>query len=135
MTHDHIQKDLQLYKKTLFITAFSVLSLVGLLTVLAWALDFTWLIRPLLGLFAGAFLATINVAALGYAFHVIAIKKGSPKAVLWPLSSFLLMIAAIIMLLCLSHDYLLGFALGLTVPVVFGAAIAWLCAKTPCNHG
>lgn len=135
MTHDSAQKDLQLYKKTVYISAISVLSIVALLIILAWALDFALIIKPLVGLFAGACLATINVAALGYAFHAIAIKNGPTSAVLWPISSFMVIIAAIIILLQLSHDYLLGFAVGLTAPLVFGAAIAWLCAKPPCNHG
>lgn len=124
MINENSMTDLINYRRIVFISSIFILFIIGVSLFLSWYLKAFFLLKPLGGAFIGSFLASINVLALGYAFFVIAIKKSSRKALLWPLSTFFIMCGSALFLALNQQDYLLGFALGLTTPLIFGTIIA-----------
>lgn len=110
-------------------TIYSAAVLLGLITVgigIAKIFSFDSLVAPLVGGLCGVTAATINLFAIGYAFFVVAIIKGKKIAILWPVLSFIAMCVVAYLFAILAPSMILGFALGLTVPLLFGAVIVFL---------
>lgn len=126
MMNENAQQDLTRYKN---ITLWSSLILVsGLLALLglAYVLDWVVVIHPLWGALLGTLCASVNIFALAYAFYALAIQNKPRRVVLWPIATFILMCILSFFLATGYDDYILGFALGLTAPLLFGAAIIFL---------
>ncbi|OPZ24235.1 MAG: hypothetical protein BWZ03_00254 [bacterium ADurb.BinA186] len=124
MINEDSMTDLMSYRRIVLTASIFILFIIGASLCLCWYFKAFFLLKPLGGAFIGAFLASVNVLALGYAFFVIAIKKSSRKVLLWPVSTFLTMCGIALCLALNQQDYLLGFALGLTTPLIFGTIIA-----------
>lgn len=125
MMNEAAEQDLKRYKNTTLIASASLLTLLFSGLACACVLDFSSLTKPLLGAILGTLLASLNLFALGYAFYVVAIKGGHRWVILFPLATFVLMAASGFMLSLYRMEYILGFALGLTAPVLFAAVIVF----------
>jgi hypothetical protein len=125
MINEQSKKDLVGYiQKTLW-SSVILLSLILVVMAMAAFSHLYEMMDALLGALLGIVLTTANLFSLGYAFFVIAINNGRKMMVLWPLATFLIMSGAALVLSIYFPAYLLGFALGLTAPVVFGVAIVF----------
>lgn len=125
MMNEYAKKDLSRYKSITLWSAAVLFSVILLLLLASWFLDVTPVQKPLLGGLLGTMLATINLFALGYAFYALAIKKMARWVIMVPLSTFIIMAITSFILAIYHTDYILGFALGLTAPVSFGAVIVF----------
>jgi hypothetical protein len=125
MMNESVERDLKHYKKTTLWSSALLFGILISLVGLAWAFGYSTLISPLMGSLMGTFFSTVNLFALGYAFDAIVVKKMARWAILWPLSTFLVMALLGFLLAAYGPDYILGFALGLTAPVLFGAVIVF----------
>jgi hypothetical protein len=124
MINESSMTDLMGYRRVVLSASTIVLLVIGIFAVLAWYADWVFLLKPLAGAFLGSMMASLNVLALAYAFFALAIKKSPRRVILWPVASFLLMCGTALLLALRQPDYILGFALGLTTPLIFGAIIA-----------
>lgn len=86
-----------------------------------------------LGFFIGAVASFINIAALAFAYLRIAVQKKPLAALIWPLSSFLAMCAMALLLVIKFKSLLLGFAIGLTSPLIFGILVTFM-AQNPLDQ-
>jgi|SRR5579871_4437613 len=122
-----LKQELKGYRNTSLRWSAALFVVLLLAIIVAWALKLAVVMALLVGGLIGATLATINLFALGYAFYVVAIKKGSRWTILCPVSTFIFMAFIVFAGARLKPDYLLGFAAGLTVPVLFATAVIRLC--------
>lgn len=119
MMNDLAQKDLRHYKKIFIYTSLSILSLLLMSLCFTWLFNFDYLFKPLCGGFIGCLVALVNVALLAIGFYGVAIKQ-SRLLVLGPMLSFIAMILLTGIFSIYYQEYLLGFALGLTSPLMIG---------------
>lgn len=122
--HEEIMDDLRSYRRIVFVGSMVLLALIMLALFISIQVKWYYLSLALVGAFAGTFLSSINIFALGYAFYVLAVQKGPRRALLWPIFSFLLLCGVALYLALLKPDYIFGFSLALTSPIIFGAIIA-----------
>jgi hypothetical protein len=120
---DQVKKDLISYMRRIIQSGMVLISLFVCALLCAWIFKMNLLIGPLFGALMGALFATINLFALGYAFYGLYIRQAKRWLILWPLSSFTTMCVAAFVLAIYFYEYIFGFALGLTVPVLFGMVI------------
>lgn len=85
------------------------------------------------GALLGSIFALLNVFALGYASYEFLIKKSSGLYVFWPIGTFLLLTLSALILAIFYEKALLGFALGLTVPLGLGFIVTFL-ETNPLDH-
>ncbi len=116
--------DLMSYRRVVLSSSAVILLALGTLLALSFYSEWLHFQKPLAGAFIGSFLASLNVLALGYAFFKLVLKKSPRKVVLWPVATFLSLCGVALFMALTEQDYLLGFALGLTTPLIFGAIIA-----------
>jgi len=83
-----------------------------------------------IGLLIGSSLANINVFVLGRALYDFLIRKIGGLALGGPLLSFLILSGVGLLLTLFYPGFCLGFALGLTSPLVLGALIAYKAARS-----
>lgn len=122
--NQEIINELISYRRVVLYGSIALLSLIAAAlfgSVMAGCLSLS---LALVGAFAGTVLSSINVFALGYAFYALTIKKLPRRVILWPILTFLCMCGVALYLALLKPDYILGYALALTSPLVFGAIIA-----------
>ena len=82
-----------------------------------------------IGLLIGSSLANINVFVLGRALYVFLITRVGGLALGWPLMFFLILSGVGLFLALFYPGFCLGFALGLTSPLVLGAVSAFYAAR------
>ncbi len=123
MMNEQSLKDLNNYRRISIRTSLVMVGLLLTATMLAWWWGLLWLLKPLLGAVVGSVLASLNMFALAYAFLVLVINNGSRWVLLWPIILFLSMCAAALVIALYQPDLLLGFALGLSTPLMIGAMI------------
>lgn len=81
------------------------------------------------GMLIGSSLANINVFVLGRAFYDLAIKKVGSLALGRPVGFFMILCGVGLFLALFYPTFCLGFALGLTSPLVLGAFIAYRATR------
>ena len=105
------------------------LLLVVMIALLLLAADRQWS----LGFFVGGVASFINIAALAFAYLRIAVQKKPLAALFWPLGSFLAMCGMALLLVVKFTPLLLGFAVGLTTPLIFGVLVTFM-AQNPLDQ-
>lgn len=129
MMNEEARIDIASYvKRTLWSAGILFAIIIGGL-ITATIFEHTDLSKQLVGGLIGAMLATANIFALGYAFYGLAIAKARRWIIVWPVSTFLGMCSIAFILVYYFPAHILGFALGLTAPVVFGSAIVFAASK------
>lgn len=124
MMNEQAQIDLKSYIKKTIWSSGTVIALLVAALIGSMIMQKNHLMPHLIGGLLGAFLASINIFALGYAFYALVIAKARRWVILWPLFSFLLMCLIAFVLVSYFPSHSLGFALGLTTPIIFGSVIA-----------
>lgn len=124
-----IQADFKNYQKKSYWTCLALLAFIISNIVIALSLNSELLIRLWLGCLVGVTVATINLLALAYAFYMLVIKKRRRLVLLVPIGTFLLMCSLAYLVVTYWLPYVMGFALGLASPLVFGAAVIFLSSK------
>ena len=123
MMNEAVRDDLRAYSRTTLWSMGLLLLAVLLSAIVASALHCSAVVDFLIGGFVGIVGASVNVFVLGYAFLVIAIKKGKKITVLWPIIMLGAMGAAAFVLSIYFPACLLGFAFGLTAPLLCAAQL------------
>lgn len=125
-TNDSSLSELKSHFKKTMITAAVLLAIIMLGYGAAFVFGFSTLKAPLMGGFCGVIVATLNLLAIGYAFYVMAIKKGRKAVLVLPALSFIAMCVLAYVFANFVPSMILGYALGLTTPVLFGAVVVFL---------
>lgn len=86
-----------------------------------------------LGFFIGGIASFANLSALAFAYVRIVVQKKALITLLWPLATFLLMCAAAGIIALKFSGLLLGLALGLTTPLIFGVLVSFM-AQNPLDQ-
>jgi hypothetical protein len=120
--HESWRHDLDNYKK---------LALKASLVLLVILLVLALFLRSSLigGMLIGSSLANINVFVLGRAFYDVVIKKAGSLALGSPVGFFMILCGVGLFLALFYPAFCLGFALGLTSPLVLGAFIAYRATR------
>lgn len=121
--NEQIKQELIWYRR-IFIRGLLGLSLVWIVAMLLLASRPPWPTH-LWGFFIGVFFASLNLVALAFSFVWISILERSRRAVWWPIITFITMCVATGALAFYYEKLLLGFAVGLCVPLLFGSLIAF----------
>lgn len=87
--------------------------------------------KPLIGVVSGAFVATINLFAIGYAAHGVLVLSQSRAIVIWPIITFLLMCVMAYVFAIQPTNLSIGFAFGLSVPIVLAVLVLFVCPLDP----
>ena len=126
---EQARQDLFRYRRLTLVSAFTThLVLLGLI-LFAHMAKIEQFESFLIGSLMGVFFASLNVFALGYAFYQVAVKKAARIYLLLPALTFLSMCFLTYLMAVYFLDGALGFALGLTVPVLFTAIIIVATSK------
>lgn len=128
------KQDLRNYINQTLKSAGVLLTLLATLVLYAYCFGDSRLIDPLFGGIIGVMIATTNLFAIGYAFYILAIKKGNRWALLWPIGSFLAMCALAYGFAIFWPRLIVGFALGLTTPVIFGGVLVFMDKANPLDR-
>ena len=117
------RQDLENYKKCALRTSLGLLVLLFLLALMTRS-------SLIIGTLIGSSLANINVFVLGFAVYDLVFRKVGALALARP-AGFFLILSGVGLFLALFHPtFCLGFALGLTSPLVLGAFIAYNAARS-----
>jgi hypothetical protein len=123
MMNDQTRQELKHYvRKTLWASSIIIL-LIVISGVLAYIFQRHNLAQMIFGAFLGAVLSSVNLFALGYAFWALVLAKKSRWALLWPVISFLGMSFFAFILAIYFGVLVLGFAFGLSMPVIIAALV------------
>jgi phosphate/sulfate permease len=125
MMNELAKKDLIFYKKNFFYSSFIILVVILSLFLISIYFGPRSLTKSLLGGLIGSFIAMANIFLLSFSFYKVAIKKSSPLIILWPTLSFLFMVLLSYCFSVYNSEYLLGFAMGLTSPLILGLVLAF----------
>jgi hypothetical protein len=119
------EKEVLGHMRTCVYSAVALLSLLLVFALWAYLANSSWFL-PIWGAFFGSFSASVNLLAIAWAFYVLVIKKGRRRILFWPVLTFLCL--CILAYIYATHlpEQALGFAFGLTVPVILGGAIVFL---------
>lgn len=85
------------------------------------------------GFFIGGLASFANLSALAFAYLRIVVQKKPLITLLWPLATFLFMCGAAGIIALKFSGLLLGFALGLTTPLIFGILVSFM-AQNPVDQ-
>jgi hypothetical protein len=119
----HAERDLKTYVRKTIRVASILIGGLGIATAVTYFLNAVDYVAPLMGALLGVICATVNVFAIGYAFYVIAIKHGHKRVIGFPLASFIAMCGVAFICAKFWPGLLFGFAVGLTVPLLFGVFV------------
>lgn len=78
---------------------------------------------PLLGSLGGSITATANLFALAITYYFLVMKNSGKIWLLLPVATFLLMCVLAYIYAIFFPEQVIGFALGLSVPIIFAGAI------------
>jgi len=121
-----INRELLRYRRIIIIAGL-VLGLMWLLLLMcAYFLNRPALIDFIMGAFLSSMLSVLNVLALGYAAYGLLIKKTSRTSILWPVASFVALVAGALAAVRFYPSLAFGYAIGLVSPLLLGAFIAFL---------
>jgi hypothetical protein len=129
MMNEESKNDLTKYIIITLVSAIALFCIITFAILLAYLVNATYLIKHFIGGLIGLVLATLNLFAIGYVFLATAIKKGSRWSILWAIFTFMMMSVAAFVLAFYFPQFILGFAISLTVPVFFAAIIVWAFIK------
>ena len=129
--NDQSVKEILSYRDQTIKTSVGLLGILGLAMAGLLFCPVDFLFKPLLGAFLGVLLATLNAFALGYAYFALVLKKTARRVILWPVTTFLLMCVAALILALHYSEFVLGFAFGLTAPLIFGTVIIFFGSTKP----
>lgn len=124
------KSDLKNYGRWTIWSASILLAMLVIFLVIAFLFKKTVLMSTIVGAMIGVMVSTVNLFSLGYAFFKLVIARKSRKwVVLWPFFTFIFMCVLAYIFAVYFEALILGFALGLTVPVIFGSVIVFLSKK------
>jgi hypothetical protein len=121
--NNQAQKDLEGYWRIFIKVAAVFLSLKFILIALAYFLSSSWL-SPLVGALFGASFAMANLLALSWAYYRVIIKKAKKTIIFLPVVTFLFMCFMAYIYAMFLPDQVIGFAMGLSVPIIFASFIS-----------
>jgi hypothetical protein len=115
-------KDLEIYKKITFKGSLGIF--ICLLILSCMANNFLmW------GMLLGSSLANLNIFILSISMYELLIKQSGPLALSFPVLFFLFVTIIALVLAFYLPGLLLGFACGLTSPIILGVLIAYRAAR------
>jgi hypothetical protein len=123
MMNEIAQKDLQFYKKAFIYSSIITLFVIVFFIIISFYFGHKFLAKSLVGGLIGYLLVMANVFLLAFAFYKIAIKKSSSLVILCPALSFFTMVILGYCFSVLYPEYISGFAISLTSPLILGVIL------------
>jgi len=121
--NDEAKRELQQYVRKTLWSSLIVISSIIMASVTAYLMKRNALAQMIFGAVLGSLLSSANLFALGYAFWALVIEKKTKWALLYPLLSFFAMSFSAFILAIYFKPQIIGFALGLSMPVIIGALV------------
>lgn len=122
---DDAYQQLLHYRRIITLASLGLGVLWSIALISALFLEMPSLVSFIIGGFIGSTLAVINVFTLGIAAYALFIKKSSRLFILGPFVSFNVLVLGALITVVFHPQSTLGFALGLSSPLILAAAIAF----------